>query len=278
VRHRTSLRWLGPMLLAWPLAAHPQDAPPRLLGTDGKPIAFAIVSVKPNHSGAPAMSIMSPPNAGSMTIVNMPLETIVQWAFGIFLHDQIAGMPGWAAQERFDIAAKVDDADLAAFRKITDPVQRTPMLQPILAERFNLKSHYEMRVLPVYELVVAKSGPRITEIQPALGPNGMKDGGARQMGRGQIKSMGQPMKPLVYALTTELGLVVIDKTGLTGYYNFTLRWTPDETTSAPGDSAQDSSAPSIFTALHEQLGLKLLPAKAPVQVLVIDHLERPSPN
>jgi uncharacterized protein (TIGR03435 family) len=208
----------------------------------------------------------------------MPPENIVQWAFGIFLSDQITGLPEWATQERYDVTAKVDDADLAAFRKVTDPIQRTPMLQKILVERFKLKSHYERKELPVYTLVTGKNGIRMTEIQPAIGPNGMKDGGGREVRRGQIRSMGQPMKPLVDALTREVGRVVVDRTGLTGYYNFTLKWTPDEMTSQGGGAPDDSSAPSIFTAVQEQLGLKLEPAKAPVQVLVIDHLERPSAN
>jgi uncharacterized protein (TIGR03435 family) len=137
-----------------------------------------------------------------------------------------------------------------------------------------LKYHYDLKALPVYALVVGKNGVRMTEIQPGLDANGMKFGGARQVGRGLIRSMGQPMKPLVNQLSIELKHPIVDRTGLMGYYNFTLRWTPDEGAPPEGDVA----APSIFTAVQEQLGLKLEPAKAPVQVLVIDNLERPSEN
>jgi uncharacterized protein (TIGR03435 family) len=273
------LRLVGAIVLTWPFAAVAQDAAPQLMAADGKPMAFDVVSVKPNHSGAGPMSIVSPPMGDGVTITNMPLENILKWAFGIFSDDKVLlGIPGWAAQERFDVTAKVSDADLAAFRKITDPIQRTPMLQSILVERFQLKFHYEMKELPVYALVIGKNGMRMTEIQPAIGPNGMKLGGGREVGRGLIRSMGQPMKPLVNALTTELGRPVVDRTGLTGYYTFTLRWTSDEGNPTAGDPPKDTSAPSIFTAVQEQLGLKLEPKKAPVQVLVIDHLERPSAN
>jgi len=269
---------IGSALLMCSLVAAGQDATPRLLGDDGKPIEFDVVSIKPNHSGATEMSILSPPMTDSVTIKNMPPDQILQWAFGIFLPSQITGLPGWASNERYDITAKVGPADVAAFRKVTDPIQRAPMLQKILMDRFHLAFHYETRELPVYLLVVAKSGMRMTEIQPAIGPNGMKDGGGRQLGRGRIQSMGQPMKPLVNALTHELGRPVVDQTGLTGYYNFTLKWTPDEGLAPKGASPDDTAAPSIFTAVQEQLGLKLENGKAPIPVLVVDRLEQPSEN
>lgn len=275
---RSIVLLLGSILLMCPLLAAGQSTTPRLLGDDGKPLEFEVVSVRPNHSGATEMSIISPPMSDGVTITNMPPSQILQWAFGIFLPDQITGVPGWASQDRYDIAAKVGAADVAAFRKVVDPIQRAPMLQKILIDRFQLTFHYETRELPVYLLVVAKGGMRMTEIQPAIGPNGMKEGGGRQLGRGMIRSMGQPMKPLVNALTHELGHPVVDRTGLTGYYNFTLKWTPDAGLAPTGASPDDPSAPSIFTALQEQLGLKLENGKAPTPVLVIDHIEKPSNN
>ncbi|HEY1744319.1 MAG TPA: TIGR03435 family protein [Granulicella sp.] len=265
---------VGSMILAWPLALRAQWDGPRLMGADGKPLEFDVVSVKPNHSGGESAGTNFSPTSDGITITNMPLEDVVQWAFGLFLSDEIAGLPEWAKHERYDVTAKVSDADVAAFRKVVDPVQRAPMLQKILVDRFHLKFHYEMKELPVYALVVGKNGVRMTEIQPAIGPNGMKDGGGRQVGRGLIRSMGQPMKPLVNQLSIELKRPVVDRTGLKGYYNFTLRWAPDEGAPPEGDVA----APSIFTAVQEQLGLKLEPVKASVQVLVIDNLERPSEN
>jgi uncharacterized protein (TIGR03435 family) len=265
---------VGSMILAWPLAARAQWDRPRLMGADGKPLEFDVVSVRPNHSGDTSMGAGSQTMGDDWTCTNMPPEDIIQWAFGIFVSDQITGMPEWARHERYDVTAKVRDADVAAFRKVIDPVQRAPMLQKILVDRFHLKYHYDLKALPVYALVVGKNGIRMTEIQPGLDLNGMKFGGGRQVGRGLIRSMGQPMKPLVNQLSIELKRPIVDRTGLMGYYNFTLRWAPDDGAPPEGDVA----APSIFTAVQEQLGLKLESTKAPVQVLVIDNLERPSEN
>jgi uncharacterized protein (TIGR03435 family) len=272
------LLFAGSMILAWPLALSAQWDGPRLMGADGKPLEFDVVSVRPNHSGDSSMNAVFAPMSDGWTVTNMPPENILQWAFGLFLSDEIVGMPEWARHERYDVTAKVSDADIAAFGKISDPVQQAPMLQKVLVDRFHLKFHYEMKELPVYMLVIGKSGILMTEIQPEIGPNGMKDGGRRQLGRGLIRSIGQPMKPLVNQLTMELRRVVVDRTGLKGYYNFTLRWTPDDGTPPAGDTSEDTSAPSIFTAVQEQLGLKLESTRAPVQVLVIDNLERPSEN
>jgi|HubBroStandDraft_5_1064220.scaffolds.fasta_scaffold167156_1 uncharacterized protein (TIGR03435 family) len=265
---------VGSMILAWPLALRAQWDGPRLMGADGKPLEFDVVSVRPNHSGSESMDNGSAPMDDGWHMTNMPLEDMVQWAFGLFLGDEITGLPEWAKHERYDVTAKVSDGDVAAFRKVIDPVQRAPMLQKILVDRFHLKYHYDLKALPVYALVVGKNGVRMTEIQPGLDANGMKFGGGRQVGRGLIRSMGQPMKPLVNQLSIELKRPVVDRTGLKGFYNFTLRWTPEDGAPPEGDVA----APSIFTAVQEELGLKLEPAKAPVQVLVIDNLERPSEN
>jgi uncharacterized protein (TIGR03435 family) len=270
---------LGALLLARPHAFGAQGIPPRLMTTDGRPMEFEVVSVRPNHSGAEQMNIMSPPMSNGVTITNMPLVNILQWACGITMSDQIVGLPGWATEDRYDIAAKVANEDVTAFRKVVDPIQRAPMLQKILVERFNLKFHNQAKDLTVYALLVARGGVRMTEIQPAIAPNGMKDGGSRQRRRGQIKSMGQPMQPLIDVLTMELKRVVVDRTDLKGFYNFTLTWTPDDVNASDAHSnPEEFSAPPLVTALQDQLGLKLERSKAPVQVLVVDHVERPSEN
>lgn len=252
-------------------AMQPQ-AVSRPLDANGRPIEFDVVSIRPNHSGAVPMDILSDPMSDTLTITNMPPAKIIEWAFLIFLNDEIVGMPEWARQDRYDIRAKVSAADLPSYRKVIDPIQRTPMLQKILIDRFGLNSHFETKELSVYALTVAKTGARLTEIQPAVGPNGMTEGGGRQRGRGRYQSMGQPMRPFINELTEQLKTPVVDRTGLTGFYNYSLRWTPDDGTPAEDD------APGLFKALQEQLGLKLERVKAPVQVLVIDHLERPSSN
>jgi uncharacterized protein (TIGR03435 family) len=199
------------MVMARSLTSAAQATAPQLMAADGKPIEFDVVSVKPNRSGSTPMNILSPPMSDGVTITNMPLEDILHWAFGIHLSEQMSGLPDWARQERYDVTAKVGEADAEAFHKVIDPIERMPMLRKILADRFHLISHYEMRDLPVYALVVGKSGIRMTEIQPAIGTNGMKEGGGREVKRSQIKSMGQLMKPLVNQLTREMGRLVVDR-------------------------------------------------------------------
>jgi uncharacterized protein (TIGR03435 family) len=262
----------------WTTCAGAQDSmPPRLLAADGKPLEFDVVSVRPNRSGDESMGVVSPPLSDGVTITNMPLEDIISWAYGITIRNQISGMPDWAKKERFDIKAKVADADLPAFRKVVDPIVRVSMLQKILVDRFKMKSHYETKMLAGYALVVGKNGSKLTEVEPPIGPDGVKDGGHRRVGRGEYESAGMWMLPFVRQLMQELGCVVIDKTDLHGYYNYTLKWAPEDLQSA-GDKTNSPSGPSIFTAVQEQLGLKLEPAKVPAQVLIIDSIERPSEN
>jgi uncharacterized protein (TIGR03435 family) len=149
------------------------------------------------------------------------------------------------------------------------------MIQQLLADQFKLVAHTETRQLPVYALVVAnpKTGPKI---QPAKDLNR-----SISLNNGQIKAEGITLEDLAQKLTRSLsdvlGRVVIDQTGLTGRYDLTLKWTSDMTTSTTPNSEPDAP-PDIFTAIQEQLGLKLESTKAPVPVLVIDHVEMPSEN
>jgi uncharacterized protein (TIGR03435 family) len=155
---------------------------------------FDVVSVKPNHSGAEQMRIGSAPISDELTVTNMPPEKIFQWAFGIFLNDEIVGLPDRAGKERYDIVAKVSEADAPAFRKVTDPIQCAPMLRKIRVDRFGLK--FLFRDERASCLCAGKSGIRMTEIQPAIGPNGMKDGGAREVERpSEILSSPKPLNP-----------------------------------------------------------------------------------
>ena len=138
----------------------------------------------------------------------------------------------------------------------------------MLANRFNLKVHNESRVLPVYALVVAKGGFKLKQSHaPAANLSGM------MMDRGMIHIRGGPIGArFIVGLSNTTGRIVIDKTGLTGYYDIDLKWTPDE------DLAAGVLGPSLLTALEEQLGLKLVSEKAPIDVIVVDHIETPSPN
>jgi len=224
---------------------------------------------------------------------NVSLKMLVQSAYGI-REDLISGAPSWADSARFDIDAKVAGSDVDALKKLT-PEQRRLILQPLLADRFKLKMHTETKQLPVYELVPAKGGSKLKEATPGdtyangiKGPDGVGRGGMMKVGRGQLTSQAVPMTSLANMLAQQLHRTVIDKTGLTGKYDVELTWTPDQGADpmfkgpdgSPqrGDAAPDTSGPSIFTALQEQLGLRLQSAKGPVETVVIDHVEMPSEN
>jgi uncharacterized protein (TIGR03435 family) len=160
------------------------------------------------------------------------------------------------------------------------------MFQSFLRDRFQLKVHREPKELPVLALVVAKGGPKLQQARAGdtypdgiKGPDGKPAGHAGMMmwGPGRLTGQGIPVANLVPPLTQQLGRIVQDKTGLTGMYDIELHWTADD--AAPDSrSASDSPGPSIFTAMQEQLGLKLESQKAPVEVLLIDHVEQPPPN
>ncbi len=193
------------------------------------------------------------------------------------LDDKFIGIPGWANDENFDIEAKVDPAEVAVFQKLNFD-KRQLMVQALLADRFKLRAHHETRELPIYELVIAKNGPKLqaSETNPVPGDI--------TVGRGRITGKNVVMYRLETALTRTLGRTIVDKTGLRGPYDFTLNWTPDDadpsSSQSPNGAAQETDASwgSIFTAIQEQLGLKLVPAKGPVEVLIVDHVEYPSAN
>jgi uncharacterized protein (TIGR03435 family) len=147
------------------------------------------------------------------------------------------------------------------------------MLQSLLADRFSLKVHHESKVLPIYELVVAKDGSKMKESDfPESNTNGI----------GRLTAKGMPMADVALLLTIFVNRFVVDKTGLRGRYDFDLHWTPDSWVDVPEQISrflpEKVFGPSIFTALREQLGLRLQPTKGPVDILVIDHIERPSEN
>jgi uncharacterized protein (TIGR03435 family) len=258
--------------------------------TDVKLPAFDVVSIKPDKTGGGMIRVMNRPDGYSAT--NISLKMLIQAAYGI-REDLISGTPGWAESTRYDIDAKVDGADVEALKKLS-PEQRRLILQPLLADRFKLKVHTETKQLPVFELVVAKGGPKLKEATAGdtyangiKGPDGVGRGGMVRMGRGQLTAQGVPMTSVVNMLSQQLHRTVIDKTGLAGKYDLELNWTPDEGEGMGppppggqphGDAPPEGSGPSIFTAIQEQLGLKLQSGKGPVDTLVIDHVEMPTEN
>jgi uncharacterized protein (TIGR03435 family) len=260
--------------------------------TDIKVPEFDVVSVKQDKSGTNMMRLMTKPDGYSAT--NVSAKLLIQTAYGV-REDLISGAPGWADTARFDFDAKVAGDDVDALKKLS-PEQRRSMLQPALADRFKLQVHNETKQLPVFELVVAKGGSKLKEAKPdgaytngIKGPDGTSRAGMMRMGPGQVTGQAINMKSLVNVLATQLHQTVIDKTGLTGNYDLELTWAPDPGSgpmfkgggdSAPqrADPAPDSTGPSIFTAIQEQLGLKLQSTKGPVETIVVDHIEMPSEN
>jgi len=159
------------------------------------------------------------------------------------------------------------------------------MLQAVLKDRFNLTIRRETRELPVYSLIVLKNGPKFQEAKPGdtyPEDGGIEPGATSMRGRGHLIGHAVPISSLVGALSIRAGLgrTLQDKTGLTEKYNFTLRWTPGDGQSqaSPESAPSDQVYPDLFTAIQEQLGLKLDSIKGPVEVIVIDHVERPSGN
>jgi uncharacterized protein (TIGR03435 family) len=255
--------------------------------------SFAVASIKPDKSGSGGVRIMFGPDGFSAT--NIPLKLLIREAFGVN-DDQISGLPDWTGSAMYDIDAKVDSADLGVMDKLTFD-QRKQMMRTLLTERFGLKTHEETKDLPVYALVVAKSGSKLHEAKPdATYPNGLKgpDGqpggpGMMMFNRdGQLTGQGVKISDLTRILAQQTQRTVIDKTGLTGIYDFTLQMPPwkgpipmpkpaSDGPPTTGDDADDAG-PSIFTTLQDQLGLKLESQKAPLPVTVIDHIEQPSEN
>jgi bla regulator protein blaR1 len=261
--------------------------------------AFEVASVKPNKAGQLGMMLRNEPN-GRFIANNVTLKLLMEIAYGV-KEAQILGAPGWMDSERFDIEAKPEDSFSEEMQKLPQDkrIERSrPLLQSLLADRFQLKLHHDTKDLPVYALLVAKSGPKFPESAaplptdaPAPGPPGPRPqrGTIRMEGRGQLNMTGVGLDQFAEVLSRELGRVVLDKTGLDKRYDFKLRWTPgdDDRISKAGEGPDgkpsaappsDASGPSIFTALQEQLGLKLESQKSPVDTLVIDHVEKPSAN
>jgi uncharacterized protein (TIGR03435 family) len=238
--------------------------------------AIDVASVKPIQQSANDFSMYNRPDSLKADGI---LSNMIEFAYS--LHDfQISGGPGWLTTATWEVAAKVDQppANYDSLPiEVRGALQRRRMAA-VLAQRFNLKCHFETKQLPVYNLVLTKGGAK-----PALAPtsaDAAKKGSFSVHGdeRGvRMQANGVAIDTLVANLSGSLGRTVINHTGLTGIYDFTLTYAPNATAASPA-SADDAAGPTIFTALEEQLGLRLEPAKGPVPVLIIDSISRPSEN
>jgi bla regulator protein blaR1 len=266
------------------LNATPTRAESQAGNTTTKLPVFEVASIKPNKSGEPNVRLMFTPNGFSAT--NAPLGEVIRLAYQV-QEFQMSGGPPWINSERYDIEAKVDSSVAEKLNQL-DMDQHRLLLRPLLEDRFQLKVHQETKELPIYALVVAKNGPKLHAAKPddtypegIKGPDGVGHPGLMRMGPGGITAQGLPMATIARLLSQQLGRTIVDKTGLTGNYDVNLKWTPDNgpgSMMGPDSKPTPDSGPSIFTAIQEQLGLKLESQKGPVEVLVIDRVERPSAN
>jgi uncharacterized protein (TIGR03435 family) len=209
---------------------------------------------------------------------------LIHEAYGIFHDYRYTGAPEWLNSEKYDIEAKMDGSVADAFNKLGRD-QRTlvfhQMLQTLLADRLKLETHRETKELPVYLLVVGKSGAKLPDAKPDPDGSNHAHWGDR-MNWPVVSMIGFQATPgdLAGRLSGILGREVLDKTGLAGKYDFTLEYVPDgaQTRVSDGEGPPAPTGVSIFTALQEQLGLKLESGKGPVEIIVIGHVERPSGN
>jgi uncharacterized protein (TIGR03435 family) len=281
---RLRITWTLLLLALCIPSVHAQSTPP----SDNKPgasvkiPAFDVASIHQHKELSNSMMMRWTPD-GSFRGVNIALNNLFSSAYDIKM-DLISGAPGWVENPHFDIEAKVAPEDVEAVKKLTQDQRRT-MLRSLLEDRFHLKAHVETKTLPVYELVVAKGGSKLTPAASDLPPlpdakpdDPPKTRGRMMIGSGEFEGTDIPIDSFVRNLAYIVSRTVIDKTGLTGKYDMKLKWTPeDQAMSADANSSSDAS-PSIFTVIEEQLGLKLVSSKGPVDTLVIDHVEMPTEN
>lgn len=237
--------------------------------------AFELASIRPHvFTNAPGDCTGLSISGNRVTMRCFVLRTLIMQAYDVKFY-QISGWQDWLteANTSYDILAEAESGTTPTME------QAKEMLKTLLADRFQFKLHHELKELPVYALILDKNGPKLKE-----GVADAKYAVMLSMGvKGTITAQKLSMSDFASALSNQMGRPVLDKTGLSGDYAFKLEWTRDQAQQIPGlpadaDPAPDSSGPSIFAALQEQLGLKLESQKAPIDLLVVDHAERPSEN
>jgi uncharacterized protein (TIGR03435 family) len=252
------------------------------------PLSFEVATVQPLNAEKP-----HPPSVNisgdRFSATGMSLKELIKIAYDLNYgaDQQISGGPAWTGSARFDIEATEDPAIGEKLQKLSSDERGKllrEMLRGLLADRFKLQVHHESSELSVYELVTAKSGSKLMP-SVAQASSSNADGTVkprswiRFAGKGLLEGNDADAATLVTALSMQPeigGRLVVDKTGLTGKYDFTLKWTPDM--GQGNDLPSADSGPTLFTALQDELGLRLQPTKAPVDVIVIDRVDLPTAN
>jgi uncharacterized protein (TIGR03435 family) len=288
------MKTLSALLLA-AASAVSASAGAQQAGSGGTPLAFEAASIKPNTSGDWRRA-MGPAPGGRFTATNVPSRDLIAYAYGISQDSvsfRIVGGPTWIDEDRFDVNAVVTGA--------WTPPQMREMVRTLMADRFRLATHAEAREMPTYTLAVVPNQPlllrrsvvdetacqkRREAIQrrqpvPPPVPGAPPICGIARTIPGTITAVGGSMTSLASTLGQFVNRSVVDGTQQAGLFDFELKWTPDTMPQVPPDAPPlniDPNGPSIFTALQEQLGLKLESARGPVDVIVVDRVEQPTPD
>jgi uncharacterized protein (TIGR03435 family) len=244
---------------------------------DGATAPMKVMKVSPGDAGPP------PPTDRLHMI--LPISILITSAYKLpgGSEPRIIGGPDWLRQDidQFEIQAKIEGSEYAAMQKMAPARQHERialMEQSLLADRFRLKVHFETREMPVYALEVAKSGAKLS---PAKNEDSSRISTLGSQQENEMTAVGVTLEQFVLSplLTGAAGgRPVVDQTGLKGAFDFTLKWTPDQLADSAAAKEVGADAPSFFTAIQEQLGLLLVPSKAPLEVIVIDQIEQPSAN
>ena len=295
-RRRTSTLLTSACLVFVAHSAAAQSTAPKPI--DAAPsTVFEAASIKPQapSSDGSIRTMVRYPTNGRLTSAGATVKTLICVAYG--LSDfQVLGGPNWIEEDRYDVLATPGSAleeQLQKMKSDDNTQAKRQMLQALLADRFKLILHHDTKELPIYGLVVAKSGSKLQETKPddanpdaANAPAHPTNKGRMRMsidsGSIEITATGMAMDGLARQLASQLHSTVQNNTGLKGIYDFTLRFTPDD---APMDasgganaSLADNGGTSIFAAVQDQLGLKLESKKGPVEIVVVDHVDKPSDN
>ncbi len=291
---RLLLGMVGLVALGAQCAPGQSAAPPIQVQNAAAPLpAFEVAAIRPSKSDSDLHNFMISPTR--FRVENGTVTALIRFAYNVKSDDQLPKEPRWIGSDRFDVDAKIADAQAEAIKNLLPDrrfEQYRLMVRSLLMDRFNLQVRSQVKDLPVYALVVAKNGPKLIPAKGSLDPQAQPMPTLSGGSRGQLRADAVSMALFTGWLSgrDDLGgRVVVDETGLTGSYDFALNWTPDKqgnaivnpsgaSQGAPSAGAQDAAGSSILTALQEQLGLKLESTRAKVEALVIDHIEKPSEN
>lgn len=260
----------------------------QVLHADSSRPSFDVATIRPSK----ADSLRTVRSASGLQMFDVTVRYVMEQAYNIpwtnGSKDRIRGGPGWIDSDHYDVDAKIAPEAAATLEQMPEAQRRRQMnlrLQTLLADRLKLKVHFETREEPVFAIMTAKSGPKLT---PATGVEGQEGQGISVRYNGQAAQMtakGATLAELAYWLTgySEMGgQTVVDQTGLTPRYDFVLNWTRERALTSGernGEAEMPASGgPALFTALQEQLGLKLVNTKGPVEIIIIDSIERPTEN